>query len=154
MTKLDELYKIAREVQIKIINMPMEESIAISSPKGAIAVDKRKIKTLEEEKSVVAHELGHHMTGTFYTIKTLETRPRMEQRANRWSYRKLIPWRELKTAIENDIDEPWQLAEYFKLPERIIREALDFYLKAQPIEVIRSPLGRWKIPMLIGIRAQ
>lgn len=124
---LYELYEIADENAINVDYFPMRQAVSISIP-DSIAIDIDKIETCREEKAVLAHELGHCMTGSFYTIGTMETRGRMEARADRWSIKKLLPFSELNEAVEGGIYETWDLADYFELPESFIKTALNYYL--------------------------
>ena len=125
--KLEELYETADENSIDIYYYPLCHMVSVSMP-NVVAIDVDNIDTIAEEKECLAHELGHCMTGSFYTIDTLETRGRMEARANRWAVKKLLPFSELNEAVISGIYETWDLAEYFELPESFIKTALDYYL--------------------------
>ncbi len=70
---LYELYEIADENAINVDYFPMRQAVSISIP-DSIAIDIDKIETCREEKAVLAHELGHCMTGSFYTISTIDNR--------------------------------------------------------------------------------
>ena len=125
--ELHELYDIADENHIDVEYFPLQQLISLSTP-DAIAINVDKIETESAEKFVLGHELGHCMTGSFYRINSLETRDRMETRANRWAIRNLLPWPELQEAIGAGIAEPWELAEYFNLPEPFIKDAIEYYI--------------------------
>ncbi len=128
MTKLSQLYQIADQNQIDVDYFPLSAIVSLSIP-GAIAMDVDKIRDSREETAILGHELGHCMTGSFYRVdSSLETRGRMEARANRWAFRELLPWQDLKNALRQGITEPWELAEYFNLPQAFIEKATHFYL--------------------------
>ena len=124
---LYELYEIADENAINVDYFPMRQAVSISIP-DSIAIDIDKIETCREEKAVLAHELGHCMTGSFYTISTIDNRGRMEERANRWAIKTLLPFSRLNEAVVSGIYETYDLADYFELPELFIKTALNYYL--------------------------
>ena len=123
---LYELYNIADENNVDVYHYPLAPIKSLSVP-NTIGIDINQIETLSEEKECLAHELGHCMTGSFYRVNTLETRGRMEERANRWAYKKVLPLSELREARRCGITEMWELAEYFELPEAFIKKALCYY---------------------------
>lgn len=127
---LYELYEIADENEIDVDYFPMQSAVSLSTP-TSIAIDVDKLDTCKDEKAVLAHELGHCMTGSFYTIGTMDTRGRMEARANGWAIKRLLPFPELNEAVVNGIYETWDLAEYFELPESFIKTAVDYYLNCR-----------------------
>lgn len=120
------LYDLAAENKIDVYYYPLRHMKSISTPE-AIGVDVDMLSSSREEKECLAHELGHCMTGSFYRVNTLETRGRMEERANRWAYKTVLPLSELQEALQNGITEPWELAEYFELPQKFIEKALCYY---------------------------
>ena len=127
--ELNELYKIADENHIEVDFFPFQQLVSLSTP-DSIAIDVDKLETTSEEKAVLGHELGHCMTGSFYRINTFETRERMEARANRWVIKNLLPWRKLREAVYAGITTPWELAEYFNLPEQFINKSIEYYINA------------------------
>ena len=126
---LKKLYTIADGNSIDIDYFPMKKVVSISTF-DSVAIDVRKINSTAEETTILGHELGHCMTGSFYQIRTLETKERMEYRANKWAFQMLIPCRDLNEAFENGITETYELAEYFNVTEDFIRKAV-FYYKTQ-----------------------
>ena len=57
----------------------------------------------------------------------MDERGRREQRADRWAIKKLLPFEEMKAAITQGNTEIYELADYFTLPEDLIRQAIDYY---------------------------
>lgn len=123
---LYELYDYADENNIDVDYFPMREVISLSIP-GSIAMDVDKIKNNIEEKEHLAHELGHCMRHAFYTFSSMETRGRMETRADRWAIKKLLPFSLLKEAVTNGLQETYELAEYFDLSEQFVTKAVNYY---------------------------
>ena len=94
---------------------------------NVVVLNKKKLRTSKDVKVHLAHELGHCKTGSFYNINTLETRERMEYRADRWAIKKLIPFSELIAALDSGITELWELAEHFNVTEDYIEKAKILY---------------------------
>lgn len=72
------------------------------------------------------------MTGSFYTRSDPDSiRRRMDNRADTWAIKKLVPKHELRAAIRNGRDI-FELAEYFSVTEAMIHEALYWYQNGNP----------------------
>ena len=130
MTTYKELCDIAEEDDIlmlsgKLHNVP---SMAICDDGDcAIIIDYSQIDSNAKLLVCTAHEVGHCETGSFYTPKSLELRSRMENRANKWAIKKLIPKNEMEQAIIDGNEEVWQLAEYFGITENMVKFAFWVY---------------------------
>lgn len=123
---LTQLYQIADDNKIDVYHYPLTPILSISLP-GVIGIDADRISSETEEKERLAHELGHCLLHAFYSINSMETKGRMEKRANRWAIKKLVPFDELKEAFSLGIHEPWELAEYFDVSEEQIENAIHYY---------------------------
>lgn len=125
---INDLYDIADRNNISVFHFPLGPAIKSMSVPGAIGIDADCIETTSEEQTKLAHELGHCMTGSFYTGSSpYELRSQKEYRANKWAVHTLIPFDELVEALENDITESWELAEYFNTSQDFIIFMLKFY---------------------------
>lgn len=125
---LNELYKIADDNNIELYYFPFESLISVSIPSGFIGIDTNSLKTTSDERTILAHELGHQITGSFYTGSSpYDLRSRKEFKANKWAVNTLIPYDELIDAFENGILERWELAEYFGVTEDMIDMAFKLY---------------------------
>lgn len=124
---LNELYTIADNNNISVYYFPLSPMQSLSLPE-TIAIDVTQLDTALEEKGLLAHELGHCLTWSFYNISSkYNTRSRMEYRADRWVIHNLIPFSEFYEALQNGITERWQLAEYFDVTEDYIDKAITMY---------------------------
>ena len=86
MARLQDLYRTADRLGLQVCCFPLHNSPAISSPDGCIGLDKEKLPTSAEELACLAHEMGHCVTGGFYTMESsMIQRARCEQRAERWA---------------------------------------------------------------------
>ena len=84
---------------------------------------------MAEEKTKLAHELGHCETGSFYNQSAaLDVRQKHENQADRWAIQHLIPSGALEEAIANGCAELWQLADYFGVTEDLMRKAVCLHL--------------------------
>lgn len=101
----------------------------------AIFIDFFAFNSLREIKSVAAHEIGHVATGTTHKVDSpFDLIARHEWRANRWAYENFLPVEELQAAFAAGCCEAWELAEWFDLPEKTIKNALRFYTEARGID--------------------
>ena len=105
---MDRLYQLAWKKNIEIDYYSMKKLTAFSMP-NAIIINPKKIKTQQQTKECLAHELGHHMKNAFYNISsTFETKERDE----------------LKAAFDEGYTEIWQLAEYFDVSEDFMKNVI------------------------------
>lgn len=125
---LPDLYEIAEAQGIDIDYFPMNEVVSASFAEGFVAIDTDKLSDSREEKSILAHELGHIETGSFYNIYTpLDVLEKHEHRADKWAINKLIPKNELLNVLRCGFTELWELAEYFEVPCEFMKKATDYY---------------------------
>lgn len=133
MTILDELYALAdaEDIQVLCWDLPAARCLAVQHDGGgcSIGIDPMYIDSYEEEAELLAHELGHCMTGSFYNIyATVDCRQRHENHADKWAIRALIPVEQLDEAIALGYTELWQLADFFGVTESFMRKAVCFYV--------------------------
>ena len=107
-------------------------SLSVQLPDGSCAIGMRRSGlSPRQERVCLAHELGHCETGAFYTrYSAVDNRDKCEQMAQRWAIQVLVPLDELKRQLQAGLREPWQLAEYFQVPEWMILQAAAYYLEA------------------------
>ena len=130
MTTYKELCDIAENDNILMLSGKLHNtpSMAICDDGDcAIIFDYSKIDSNAKLLVCTAHEVGHCETGSFYTPKSLELRSRMENRADKWAIKKLIPKNEMEQAIIDGNEEVWQLAEYFGITENMVKFAFWVY---------------------------
>lgn len=131
---LDELHIYAEDREIEVDDFPMRELVSASFPENWIAIDTRKIKTRAEEKVILAHEVGHCETSSFYNIHSpYDIKERHERKANVWSYKQLIPHEDLLAAVKKGITEIWELAEYFDVPYDYMQKAAEYWRQVEMV---------------------
>lgn len=82
----------------------------------------------EELVATIAEEIGHYETSPNMDITDYSKNSKSEYIARKWSYELLVPYKELKTFIQNkESVYDYELAEEFQVPREIIEEAINMY---------------------------
>ncbi|MFV0552900.1 MAG: ImmA/IrrE family metallo-endopeptidase [Anaerorhabdus sp.] len=93
-----------------------------------INVDESKIENEAEKRVCLAHELGHCISGTLYTINHSNLyRGSAEYRADYRAAKLVIPINQLKECIVNGITEKYEIAEYFNITEEFVERVYYIY---------------------------
>ena len=127
--ELSALYRDAQDLDARIYpyNIGFAGAATIETAgRYGIFVDFDRLGSLQEFKAALAHELGHCATGCTHRVSSpYDLVCRHEYKANRWAIQRYLPFEELQRAMSAGYTEPWQLAEYFQLPEAAVRRALN-----------------------------
>ena len=131
--EITALYDFARQQNIEVIPFPMQEngsmSIQMESGQCVIGMDRSVTDGATQERVHLGHEIGHCVTGSFYSIHTaVDCRQRHENKADKWAIQTLVPVEELDAAIAGGRTEFWELAELFGVTEDFIRKAVCYYV--------------------------
>ena len=95
-----DLYNRADAQGIEVDDVPMRSLTSVSFPQGWIALDTAKMQTTAEHKSILAHELGHVETGSFYNIYSpFDLRAKQERRADKAAIKMLVPFKRILSAM-------------------------------------------------------
>ena len=129
---LTDLYSVADEDNIIIDEFTMHKRVSFSiidmDGDCYIAIDPLRLDSAQHEKIVLAHELGHCETGSFYNrYSAYDIRKRHENRADKWSIKHLVPQDELNEAVSAGFVETWELAEIFDVPPEFMARAIHWY---------------------------
>ena len=101
----------------------------------AIFLDFSQIQSTRLLRGVCCHELGHAATGALHRVNSpYELVERSEYRANRWAAQHYLPPEDFRAAFAAGYTEPWQLAEYFDMPEQDVARALAYWTDSQGID--------------------
>lgn len=97
-----------------------------------------------EEKTCLAHELGHCLTGAFYAARSSQLeRRRAERKADAWAIKKLAPADELERAIMNGRSF-YELMELFGVSAEFLQKALEYYAeRGQLLSEIQMDSAQW-----------
>ena len=127
------LYALAQQQNIPVYQFPLPStgSMSLMDEQGRcfIGMDAGVRDGGAQERVHLSHELGHCLTGSFYNIyAAVDSRPRHENRANKWAIRALIPVEALDDAIAEGCTELWALADRFGVTEELMRKAVCLYV--------------------------
>ncbi len=93
-----------------------------------IGLNTDRLENSADEAWCMGHEMGHFHTGTYYTLYSpTQLREKAEYKADAWMVQFLVPPGELKSAFKEGYTEPWELAEYFDVPEPVVLRAAYIY---------------------------
>lgn len=132
MVELPELYDYAvkRGIGVYWFDLDATESLSYmeEDKRCYIAMDPWCLRTLAEEKTKLAHELGHCETGSFYNrYAKLDLRQKHENRADKWAIRQLVPEDALDQAVADGYTDLPSLAEHFCVTVPFMRKAVCWY---------------------------
>ena len=128
-----DLYALAEEQNIEVIEtaLPQNGSLSVLDECGRcyIGIDESVMDGGALELTHMGHELGHCLTGSFYSVHTaVDCRQRHENRADKWAISHLISVEELDEAVAQGCTEIWELAEHFDVTEQFMRKAVCYYV--------------------------
>lgn len=133
MVGINNLYDIVDTENITLDCFKMDDAESFSlvhNQKSIIVIDPLVLKSSNDEKVKLAHEIGHCKTGSFYNMYAkLDIRAKHERRADKWAIKKLVPKNELKEAFKRCTNR-WELSEHFGVTEEFMQKALDYYKTA------------------------
>ena len=127
-----DLYAQADVLDIVVDDLSLKHQVSFShmdkDSDCFIALDHVQIHTSNEEKTILGHEMGHCVTGSFYNrYSPHDIREKHEHTADKWAIKKLVPKDEMRDAISKGCLEPWELAEYFGVTQDFIEKAISYY---------------------------
>ena len=101
----------------------------------AIFLEFTKIASTRLLRGICYHELGHAAAGALHKADSpYELAERSEYRANRWAAQHYLTEAEFREAFLCGVTEPWQLAEYFDLPQREIESAYRYWTVSRGVD--------------------
>lgn len=137
MFQMADFYGYCRKRNISVIPYNDAPSAGTTIRDGkdyAIFLDFKKIKTVRELRGTCLHELGHEETGALHKISSpYDLVEQHENMAIRWSSENVLTVQAFAEAFQQGYTEPWQLAEYYELPEEDIKKALRFWTERRGI---------------------
>ncbi len=131
----NKLYSIAENsgISVSFLAIPLCKGMALETENGYhIALDSSAELTSSEEKVILAHELGHCISGGLYTPDCDSIiRLRYEKRAELWAIENLVPLSELRAAIKEGDEAVSCLAERFGVTEDFMQRVIKYYCEAK-----------------------
>lgn len=138
MFELSDFYNHCRENDIDVIpfaGCPSPGATVRDGSFYAIFLDFTKIQSTRLMRGVCVHELGHATTGALHKVSSpFETVERSEYRAQRWAAEHYLTEADFREAFAAGCTEPWELAEYFDLPEEDIKNALTYWAECRGVD--------------------
>lgn len=111
-----------------------------------IALDRSAIKNTAEEHVILSGELSHYETGSLYLLDATYNMPiyksnviKCEGTAKHNTIKKLLPFDEMRGAMQNGYTEVWQLAELFGVTEDFVHKAVTYYTEIRGLD-FNNPL--------------
>ncbi len=101
----------------------------------AIFLDFSQIHSTRLLRGVCCHEMSHVATGALHRANSpFESVERSEYRANRYAAQNFLTERAFRQAFAAGYTEPWQLADYFDLPQEDVEKALRYWTDAKGVD--------------------
>lgn len=138
MFELSQFYEYCRRNRVDVIpfaGIPQPGATIRDGSHYAVFLDFDQIRSTRLLRGVCAHEMAHAATGALHKVSSpYELVERSEYRANRWFAQHCLTIEDFREAFRAGYTEPWQLAEYFDLPERDIKSALTYWSERRGID--------------------
>ena len=142
MFELSDFYSFCKANQVDVIpfaGCPCPGATIRDGEWYAVFLDFSKIRSTRLLRGVCCHELGHVATGALHKVDSpFELAERSEYRANRWAAQHYLTREDFQEAFDAGYTEPWQLAEFFDMPERDVRAALTYWTERQGVDFNHS----------------
>jgi len=130
--KLNELYEHASRDGVKIYNYPFRtiKAVSIVDDNGgyAVGIDTSQCENESQEAEILAHELGHCETGSFYNpYSPFDLREKHERKADDWAINELVPKEKIETQILRGVTSIFELAEALSVSESFMKKIYRYY---------------------------
>lgn len=128
--ELNKLYDVANKENISVIDFRMKNKaiIELIDKDYYIGLNYSKIKSITEEKELLAEELGHYYCNAFYNSSSSpSTIAQKEYRANKWKCTVLVSINDFKDAFKKGLKNVYEIAEYLNLSEDTVAFAYNYY---------------------------
>lgn len=130
--ELNKLYTIAEKENINVIDFKMKNKAIIGCIDNNynIGLNYSIIANSNEEKTILAEELGHYYCNALYncTYSNIEIDKR-EFRAIKWAFKTLVPYSKLQELREEGCEYSYEFAQELGVTEDLIDKAYNYYLE-------------------------
>ena len=130
--ELKKLYDIAEKEDISIIDFKMKNKAIIGciNDNYSIGLNYSIIKNTNEEKTILAEELGHYYCNALYNSNHSSSKiSKMEFRATKWAFKILVTFSKLKQLYKEGFRYTYEFAEELGVTEELIKKAYNYYLE-------------------------
>ncbi len=128
--KLKKLYDIAEKENINVINFKMNNKAIIGNIGNnySIGLNYSIINNSNEEKTILAEELGHYYCNALYNSNYSNVEiSKKEFRATKWAFKSLVPFQKLKELYKDGYRYTYEFAEELGVTEELIEKAYNYY---------------------------
>ena len=128
--ELNRLYDIADRENIGVIDFKMKNKAIIGNlgRNYMIGLNYSKIKENNEEKTLLAEELGHYYCDAMYNeMFSKEEISKNEFRANKWAFKTLCPLYKLEELSNKGYKYYYEYAEALGVTEDLVEKAYNYY---------------------------
>ena len=128
--ELNKLYDIAEKENIDVYDFKMKNKAIIGNidNKYNIGLNYSIISNSNEEKTLLAEELGHYYSNTLYNENYSEEEiSKREYRANKWAFKALVPYNRLLELKEEGCEYTYEFAEKLGVTEELVEKAYQYY---------------------------
>ena len=136
--ELSDFYEYCRENQVDVIHFdrcPQEAATIRDQGFYGVFLNLKKLSSLKLLRGVCCHELGHVATGALHKVDSpFELVERSEYRANRYVAEHFLTPADFAQAFSLGYTEPWQLSDFFELPEADVCRALTYWKEARGLD--------------------
>jgi len=136
--ELAQFYDYCKENGVQVIpfsGIPHPGATIRDGNRYAIFLDFSQIRSTRLLRGVCCHELSHAATGALHRASSpFERAERSEYRANRFAAQNFLTKKAFREAFAAGYTEPWQLADYFDMPEPDVERALRYWVEAQGVD--------------------
>lgn len=129
---LNKLYDIANKENIDIIDFKMKNKAVIGcvGDDYCIGINYSSLMDSNEEKTILAEELGHYYCNALYNISFPDNEiNKREFRATKWAFKTLVPYSKLKELYMNGCRHCYEFAQELGVTEELIKKAYNYYLE-------------------------
>lgn len=129
------MYDDLEALNVDVVDFKLKNNFAIAFFDNFLVIDRSKCKTAAQERTVLAHEAGHYMSGAFYrAYSPFEVKEQAEHRAFAASVEKYLPVNEILNCYKMGMTENWEIAEYFNLEEEFVEKAVHYWTDCKGID--------------------
>lgn len=138
MFELAQFYDFCKQNAVQVIpfaGIPQPGATVRDGEQYAIFLDFSQIRSTRLLRGVCCHELSHVATGALHRANSpFEKVERSEYRANRYAAQNFLTENSFRQAFKAGYTEPWQLAEYFDMPQADVERALRYWVEAKGVD--------------------
>lgn len=138
MFELAQFYDFCKENKVQVIpysGMPHPAATVRDGNNYAIFLDFSQIPNTRLLRGMCCHEMSHVATGALHRVNSPhDSVERSEYRANRHTAQTFLTEKAFRQAFSAGYTEPWQLAEYFDMPQQDVERALRYWVESKGVD--------------------